>query len=113
MRSMMPNSESMSAPRLRDTVATKRAASWAELGLPAAASGPLIGFGPFSSLCSDIHWLPRPDCAFVGPHAFAASLNAAGDQKHHGHSERQSFDAATSPKRLRFSVTVPTKRERC
>src|SRR3954462_9979744 len=56
MRSMMPNSDSMSAPRLSDTVAMNRAASWAELGLPAAASGPLICFGPFSTLCSDIHW---------------------------------------------------------
>src|SRR5215218_390880 len=113
MRSMMPNSDSMSAPRLSDTVAMNRAASRAELGLPAAASGPLIGFGPFSSLCSDIHWHPDPDCVFDVPAAFAASLNAAGDEKHHGHSACQSFDAATSPKRLRFSVTVPTKLERC
>src|SRR5215217_9495585 len=112
MRSMMPNSDSMSAPRLSETDAMNRAASWAELGLPAAAPGPLIGFGPFSNLCSDIHWLPRPDCVFDGPHAFAASPNSAGDEKHYGHSAYQSFGSATSAKRLRFSVTVPTKRER-
>src|SRR3954462_15167253 len=97
MRSMMPNSDSMSAPRLSETVAMNRAASWAELGLPAAASGPLMGFGPFSSLCSDIHWLPlRPDCVFDVPTPWRVS-NAAGDEKHHGHSACQSFDAATSP----------------
>src|SRR5829696_9743949 len=112
MRSTMPNSDSMSAPRLSDTDAMNRAASWAELGLPAAASGPLIGFGPFSRLCSDIHWPPTTLIASsMYPHALAASLSPAGDEKHQGHSKGQSFNAATSPERLPFSVTVPTKSE--
>src|SRR3954447_5226536 len=112
MRSMMPNSDSMSAPRLSETDAMNRAASWAELGLPAAAPGPLIGFGPLSSLCSDIHWLPDSIASSMDrtPLRRLFTLRATRSTMD---SEGQSFDAATLPLRLRFSVTVPAKREHC
>jgi hypothetical protein len=54
MRSMMPNSDSMSAPRLSDTDAMKRAASCAEVGLGVAATVRANGLSESVVAMSDI-----------------------------------------------------------